>query len=71
MVTELPGVLGLMNIGVDMRQVLRELFWVIPLTELFALLGMIALEWKCIKNRIVLSVRLYLGQFEKDSLSSA
>jgi hypothetical protein len=47
------GYLGyswLINIGVDMHQVLRELFWVIPLTEHFPLLGMITLGWNCVQE---------------------
>ena len=40
MVIRLAGYSGLINIGVDKHQVLRELFCVIPLTQPFPLVGM-------------------------------
>ena len=40
MVIRLAGYSGLINIGVDKHQVLRELFCIIPLTQPFPLVGM-------------------------------
>jgi hypothetical protein len=58
----------LINIGVDMHPVLRELFWVISLTEHFPLLGMIALGWNCVQesnysNLFIIAGSIREGQF--------
>jgi hypothetical protein len=68
MVIRLHGVFLVDQQGVDMHQVLLELFWVIPLTEHSPLLGMITLGWNSVReskysNLFIIPGSIREGQF--------